>query len=305
MSTLENGIKLGKYLIVRHLGSGGMADVYEAEDSHLGRRVALKVLPPELARNPQFIQRFESEVRKAASLNHGGIVPVFDFGFDNGTHYYSMRLLTHGSLRNRIDEGLSDAESLSILRDIADALGHATGVFIQSRFGAQEARLSIRGSGLQRTFHLRGIQLFQDGIPLNQADGAGDFQSIELLAAEAAGKRDIAITVSGDTVDEQVALAEFAAQHGAQWLVLQPPRDRSQPEAFYFDFFAEVMTRTGLPCAIQNAPEYLGVGLTPQSIARMELGDWQRWMDILIANQLDPADNLIVGAVLVIPGGIG
>lgn len=46
-------------------------------------------------------------------------------------------------------------------------------------------------------------------------------------------------------------------------------------------------------------------GETPQSIARMELGDWQRWMDILIANQLDPADNLTVGAVLVIPGGIG
>lgn len=46
-------------------------------------------------------------------------------------------------------------------------------------------------------------------------------------------------------------------------------------------------------------------GETPQSIARMELGDWQRWMDILIANQLDPADNLTVGDTLVIPGGIG
>lgn len=94
-------------------------------------------------------------------------------------------------------------------------------------------------------------------------------QIIELLAAEAAGKLPVAITVSGDTVDEQVELADFAASHGAQWLVLQPPRDRSQPENFYFDFFAEVMARTALPCAIQNAPEYLGVGLTPQSIARL------------------------------------
>lgn len=60
-----------------------------------------------------------------------------------------------------------------------DLLGWAPGVVVQPRFGAEEARLSIRGSGIQRTFHLRGIQLLQDGFTLNQADGAGDFQAIE------------------------------------------------------------------------------------------------------------------------------
>src|SRR4051812_1775822 len=65
----------------------------------------------------------------------------------------------------------------------ADALGYAPGVFVQPRFGAEEARLSIRGSGLQRTFHMRGIKLLQDGVPLNQADGSVDFQAIEMLAA--------------------------------------------------------------------------------------------------------------------------
>jgi len=60
-----------------------------------------------------------------------------------------------------------------------DLLGWAPGVVVQPRFGAEEARLSIRGSGIQRTFHLRGITLLQDGFALNQADGAGDFQSIE------------------------------------------------------------------------------------------------------------------------------
>lgn len=92
---------------------------------------------------------------------------------------------------------------------------------------------------------------------------------IEWLAEGAAGKKPLAITVSGDTVDEQAGLADFAAAHGAQWLILQPPRDRTQVEQFYFDFFAEVMARTGLPCAIQNAPEYLGVGLSAESIARL------------------------------------
>lgn len=63
-----------------------------------------------------------------------------------------------------------------------DTLGLATGVLAQSRFGAEESRLSIRGSGLQRTFHGRGIKLMQDGIPVNLADGSFDFQAIEPMA---------------------------------------------------------------------------------------------------------------------------
>lgn len=67
--------------------------------------------------------------------------------------------------------------------NLADALGFAPGVFVQPRFGAEEARLSIRGSGLQRTFHGRGLTVLQDGVPLNLADGSFDFQAIEPLAA--------------------------------------------------------------------------------------------------------------------------
>jgi iron complex outermembrane receptor protein len=65
---------------------------------------------------------------------------------------------------------------------LVDVFALAPGVFAQSRFGAEEARLSIRGSGLQRTFHMRGIWLLQDGVPLTLADGGGDFQAIEPLA---------------------------------------------------------------------------------------------------------------------------
>ncbi|NQD92898.1 TonB-dependent receptor [Pseudomonas sp. CrR25] len=79
-----------------------------------------------------------------------------------------------------------DAETYKSGRSstLQDALGLATGVFIQPRFGAEEARLSIRGSGLQRTFHGRGLLLMQDGAPVNLADGGFDFQTIEPLAAE-------------------------------------------------------------------------------------------------------------------------
>lgn len=66
----------------------------------------------------------------------------------------------------------------------ADALGYSPGVFVQSRIpGAEESRLSIRGSGIQRTFHGRGLKVLQDGVPINQADGAFDFQALEPLAA--------------------------------------------------------------------------------------------------------------------------
>lgn len=65
---------------------------------------------------------------------------------------------------------------------LTDLFAYAPGVFVQSRFGAEEARLSIRGSGLQRTFHMRGIYLLQDGVPITLADGSGDFQAIEPLA---------------------------------------------------------------------------------------------------------------------------
>ena len=81
--------------------------------------------------------------------------------------------------------GLVDGDSYRDGRvsTLADALGYAAGVFIQPRFGAEEARLSIRGSGIQRTFHGRGVELLQDGSPLNLADGGVDFQAVEPLSA--------------------------------------------------------------------------------------------------------------------------
>jgi iron complex outermembrane recepter protein len=65
---------------------------------------------------------------------------------------------------------------------LKDALDFAPGVYVQPRFGAEEARISIRGSGIQRTFHGRGLKLLQDGVPINQTDGGFDFQAIEPLA---------------------------------------------------------------------------------------------------------------------------
>ncbi|MGQ0620662.1 MAG: serine/threonine-protein kinase [Panacagrimonas sp.] len=122
---IARGTSLSHYRIVRPLGSGGMADVYEAEDEKLGRRVALKVLSPELSRKPEFVKRFEKEVRAAASLNHPGIVTVFEFGQAEGCLFYSMRLLPGGDLADRIGAGLTASESLALVREVAEAFDHA------------------------------------------------------------------------------------------------------------------------------------------------------------------------------------
>jgi iron complex outermembrane receptor protein len=82
--------------------------------------------------------------------------------------------------------GIVDPRSFETGRSstLSDALNFATGVFVQPRFGADEARIAIRGSGLQRTFHGRGIVLLQDGVPLNLADGSFDMQAVEPLGLQ-------------------------------------------------------------------------------------------------------------------------
>ena len=100
--TLENGTHLGHYRILALLGRGGMADVYRAEDERLGRKVALKAVPPEFARDPERVERFEQEVRAAARLSHANIVTVYEFGWGEGLHFYTMELMRGGDLKRRI-----------------------------------------------------------------------------------------------------------------------------------------------------------------------------------------------------------
>ena len=94
-------------------------------------------------------------------------------------------------------------------------------------------------------------------------------QLVEWIAEDVGGAVPIAVTVSEHQVKLQVEFAGWAKKQGASWVILQPPPKRGMPESWYADFFAAVMDRVQLPCAIQNAPEYLGVGLSPASIAAL------------------------------------
>ena len=126
--TLEIGTRLGHYRILALLGRGGMADVYRAEDERLGREVALKAVPPEFARDPERVERFEREVRAAARLSHAGIVTVYEFGRGEGLHFYTMELMRGGDLKGRIrshPEGMAEAEARSVAAAITRALDYA------------------------------------------------------------------------------------------------------------------------------------------------------------------------------------
>ncbi|HET7449086.1 MAG TPA: Stk1 family PASTA domain-containing Ser/Thr kinase [Gaiellaceae bacterium] len=88
-----------RYVIERKLGSGGMADVYLAEDQELGRRVALKLLDDRHASDEQFVERFRREAQSAAGLNHPNIVSIFDRGYAEGTYYIAMEFLDGRTLK--------------------------------------------------------------------------------------------------------------------------------------------------------------------------------------------------------------
>src|ERR1041385_1314961 len=100
--TLIGTVFDGRYRIVRKLGTGGMADVYLAEDQELGRRVAIKILNDRHAADDSFIERFRREAKNAAGLSHPNIVSIYDRGEAEGTYYIAMEYLDGRSLKELI-----------------------------------------------------------------------------------------------------------------------------------------------------------------------------------------------------------
>jgi beta-lactam-binding protein with PASTA domain/tRNA A-37 threonylcarbamoyl transferase component Bud32 len=125
--TLINTLFDGRYRILRKLGSGGMANVYLAEDEELGRQVAIKILNDRHASDDQFVERFRREAKNAAGLSHPNIVSVYDRGEAEGTYYIAMEYLEGRSLKDRIVSAgpLPIAAALEVTRQILHAVGFA------------------------------------------------------------------------------------------------------------------------------------------------------------------------------------
>src|SRR6266481_3757861 len=144
-----DGELIGHYRILRKLGRGGMGVVYEAEDTKLGRKVALKFLPEDKRRDPQTLERFLREARSASSLNHPGICTMHAIEEDNGRTFLAMELLEGQSLDTLlVNAPLTFGRTLEIGIQLSDALdaAHKKGIvhrdikpaniFVMDRAGA-------------------------------------------------------------------------------------------------------------------------------------------------------------------------
>ncbi|HVQ37109.1 MAG TPA: protein kinase [Pyrinomonadaceae bacterium] len=128
---LEPGTKLGRYEIRKKLGRGGMGEVYLAQDTELDRKIALKILPAELAVNHDRMRRFVQEAKAAAALNHPNVAHIYEIGERDGLNFISMEYVEGKTLREKIHyEGTDLRKLIKFLQQVAGGLAkaHAAGI---------------------------------------------------------------------------------------------------------------------------------------------------------------------------------
>ena len=123
---LTTGSNIAHYRVVSRLGEGGMGAVYLADDTRLGRRVALKVLPADVAADPERMHRFVQEAKLASALTHPNVAYIYEIGEDNGLRFLAMEYIEGEPLSVRLSRGpLAFSELLSVGIQVADALDDA------------------------------------------------------------------------------------------------------------------------------------------------------------------------------------
>ena len=169
------GKKLKDFYILRRLGRGAMAEVYLAQQVSLNRQVAFKVLNEELARDPNYVRRFQHEARAAAALVHAGIVQIYEVGEDHGVHYIAQEYVAGRNLGEvtRTSGTLSPQLTLDIVRQVTAALGKASSEGIVHRdikpeniMLARSGEVKVADFGLARVQGDGGVNLTQIGVTM-------------------------------------------------------------------------------------------------------------------------------------------
>ncbi len=165
------GLTLGDFKIVRSIAKGGMGEVYEAIQTSLDRRVALKVLDSKLANNESFIQRFEREAKAAASINHPGLVQVYHFGKEGDVYFLVMEYIDGQDL-SKITPTLKDKrfprnEAIRIVKDVAESLREALSFRIIHR-DIKPANILLTSKGRVKVSDLGLAKNVDDDVELTQ-----------------------------------------------------------------------------------------------------------------------------------------
>jgi serine/threonine protein kinase len=194
----------GRYTLVRLLGTGGMASVWSATDARLHREVAVKIISDTLALDPEFVARFDREARIVAGLSHPHVVQVYDYGAEGARPYLVMEYVSGGTLSAQLKAGRADWNSVTLAREILDALTyiHAAGVLHRDLKPAN-VLLGLDGRARLTDFGIAHLADATHFTSVGQVLGTQQYLAPEILAGGPA-------TVSTDLYSCGVLLAECA-----------------------------------------------------------------------------------------------